>query len=288
MNQVCYRHPDRPTALSCTRCGRSACPECLRPASVGQHCVDCVAEASATQRATAPTVVARRSVQPVVTYALIAINLLVFGAVLLQAGGTDLRDLVTSSIYSHGVLVNGAGFENEYWRLLTSGFLHQSVPHLAINMFSLYIIGADLERVLGRARYLAIYLVGLLGGSAAVMAFQDGTTLTAGASGAIYGLMGALFVLLLKLKAPVTTVVVIIVVNIVFSVSLPNISLFGHLGGLVFGAASAAAVIWLPTAVLPPPKRTQAAVDRVGWYGLLALAVIAVAIGSGIGLGESL
>ncbi|MCF8571655.1 rhomboid family intramembrane serine protease [Gordonia sp. HY002] len=286
MNQVCYRHPDRPTALSCTRCGRSACPECLRPASVGQHCVDCVADANAAQRATGPTV-ARTDTKPVVTYALIAINVLVFGAVMLQAGGTDVRDLLSSSIYTNGVLVNGSGFDNQYWRLLTSGFLHQSVPHLALNMFSLYIIGADLERVLGRGRYLAIYLVGLLGGSAAIMALQQEPTLTAGASGAIYGLMGALFVILVKLKAPLTTVIVIIVINIVFSVTIPNVSILGHLGGLVFGAASAAVVVWLPGVVLPPAKRTQAAVDRVGWYGLIVLAVLALAVGAGIGLGAS-
>lgn len=286
MNQVCYRHPDRPTALSCTRCGRSACPECLRPASVGQHCVDCVAQANAAQRATAPTVAGRDS-KPVVTYTLIAINVLVFGAVMLQAGGTGTRDLLSSTIYTNGVLVNGGGFDNQYWRLLTSGFLHQSVPHLALNMFSLYIIGADLERVLGRGRYLAIYLVGLLGGSAAIMALQQEPTLTAGASGAIYGLMGALFVILVRLKAPLTTVIVIIVVNILFSVTVPNISILGHLGGLVFGAASAAVVVWLPTAVLPPAKRTQAAVDRIGWYGLIVLAVVALAIGAGIGLGAS-
>nr|WP_246371622.1 rhomboid family intramembrane serine protease [Gordonia humi] len=285
MSQVCYRHPDRPTALSCTRCGRSACPECLRPASVGQHCVDCVAQAQAAQRATTPApTVARRAMQPVVTYTLIAINVVVFASVMLQAGGSDLR---YSSIYQHTVLVNGAGFENQYWRLLTSGFLHQSLPHLAINMFSLYIIGADLERALGRARYLAIYLVGLLGGSAAVMALQSGVSLTAGASGAIYGLMGALLVILLKMKAPVTTVVVVIVINLVFSFTVPNISIFAHLGGLVFGAASAGAVIWLPTVVLAPDKRTQAAVDRIGWYGLIALAVVALAIGAGIGLGVS-
>ena len=286
MNQVCYRHPDRPTALSCTRCGRSACPECLRPASVGQHCVDCVADANAAQRATAPTV-ARTDIKPVVTYALIAVNVLIFGAVMLQAGGTGTRDLLSSSIYTNGVLVNGAGFDNQYWRLLTSGFLHQSVPHLALNMFSLYIIGADLERVLGRGRYLAIYLVGLLGGSAAIMALQQEPTLTAGASGAIYGLMGALFVILVKLKAPLTTVVVIIVINILFSVTIPNISILGHLGGLVFGAASAAVVVWLPGVVLPPAKRTQAAVDRIGWYGLIVLAVLALAVGAGIGLGAS-
>ncbi|WP_132992651.1 rhomboid family intramembrane serine protease [Gordonia zhaorongruii] len=225
-----------------------------------------------------------RRVTPVVTYALIAINVVVFAACMLQARGTDLR---FSPIYREGVLITGGGFENEYWRLITSGFLHQSVMHVAVNMISLYIIGAELEKVLGRNRYLAIYLIGLLGGSAAVMALEHSPTLTAGASGAIYGLMGALFVLLLRIKAPVTTVVVLIAVNLVISISIPNISLLGHLGGLVFGAAAAGAVLWLPVKILPPERRTKASVDRFGWYGLLVLAVIALAIGAGIGVGSS-
>nr|WP_223291297.1 rhomboid family intramembrane serine protease [Gordonia malaquae] len=281
LNQVCYRHTDRPTALSCTRCGRSACHECLRPASVGQHCLDCIAQDAASARVTSPTpAVSSANAKPIVTYTLIAINVVVFAAVLLQAGGTTL---FYSSIYREGVLISGAGFDDQYWRLLTSGFLHQSVPHLAINMFSLYIIGADLERALGRGRYLAIYLVSLLGGSAAVMAFQSGVTATAGASGAIYGLMGALLILLLRVKAPVQTVLGVIAINIVISVTIPGISLFGHLGGLVFGAAAAGVVVWLPARLLPPERRTQAAVSRIGWYGLAALAVIAVVIGTSLG-----
>ncbi|GAC81512.1 rhomboid family intramembrane serine protease [Gordonia malaquae] len=230
---------------------------------------------------TSPTpAVSSANAKPIVTYTLIAINVVVFAAVLLQAGGTTL---FYSSIYREGVLISGAGFDDQYWRLLTSGFLHQSVPHLAINMFSLYIIGADLERALGRGRYLAIYLVSLLGGSAAVMAFQSGVTATAGASGAIYGLMGALLILLLRVKAPVQTVLGVIAINIVISVTIPGISLFGHLGGLVFGAAAAGVVVWLPARLLPPERRTQAAVSRIGWYGLAALAVIAVVIGTSLG-----
>ena len=230
---------------------------------------------------TSPTpAVVSANAKPLVTYTLIAINVIVFAAMLLQAGGTYLLD---SAIYRQGVLVTGVGFDNQYWRLLTSGFLHQSLVHVAVNMFSLYVIGADLERALGRGRYLAIYLVSLLGGSAAVMAFQPGFTLTAGASGAIYGLMGALLILLLRVKAPVQTVLGVIAINIVISVTIPGISLYGHLGGLVFGAAAAGAVVWLPARLLPPERRTQAAVSRIGWYGLAALAVLAVVIGTSLG-----
>ncbi len=248
---------------------------------MGQHCVDCIAQDSASARVTGPTpVVAAADGKPVVTYALIALNVLVFGVVMLQARGSEL---FMSSVYREGVLITGAGFDDEYWRLLTSGFLHQGVFHLGVNMFSLYVIGADLERVLGRGRYLAVYLVSLLGGSAAVMAFQHGLTATAGASGAIYGLMGALLILLLRVKAPVQTVLVVIAVNLVISVSIPGISLYGHLGGLAFGAAAACVVLWLPTKVLSPERRTRAAVSRVGWYGLAGLAVLALVIGTSLG-----
>ena len=240
--------------------------------------MNCVAEANATTRAPAPTLRTGGSATPVVTYALIAVNVVVFALSLLQSGSADPR---YSQIFNHGALATGFGLETEYWRLLTSGFLHASLVHLAVNMFSLYIIGRDLEIAFGRARYLAIYLIGLLGGSAAVMAIEQGQTATVGASGAIYGLMGALFVALLRMKAPVTTVVVMIVINLVLSISIPNISLLGHVGGLVFGAAAAAAVLWLPTKVLPPERRTAPAMSRVGWYGLAGLAVLAIAIGGG-------
>lgn len=289
MTATCYRHPDRPTALSCTRCGRSACPDCLRPAAVGQHCLDCINESTSAARvdATAPTIDVASRAKPYVTYALIAINVVVFGAVVLQAG--SFTDFNGSSIMRKGVLISGGGFENEYWRLVTSGFLHWSVVHLAVNMFSLYVIGADLERVFGRARYLAVYLVGLLGGSAAVMALQPGRLVhTAGASGAIYGLLGALLIVILRLKLPATTVISVIVINVVLSLSIPGISLFGHLGGLVFGAAAAAAVIWLPTKVLPPERQTYQDVTRVGWYGLIVLAVIALVIGTSFAVEASL
>ncbi|GAA2367425.1 MULTISPECIES: rhomboid family intramembrane serine protease [Gordonia] len=239
------------------------------------------ANATARVRTDAPVVddsaAARR---PVVTYGLIAVNLAAFIAVVLQAGGTS-NLLLKSSIMQQGALVTGLGLENEYWRLLTSGFLHWSILHVAMNMISLYLIGADLERVLGPARYLAVYLIGLFGGSAAVVALGPELAATAGASGAIYGLLGALLIVVIRLKLPATTLITVIVLNVVLSLSIPGISIWAHFGGFVFGAASAAAIIWLPVKVLPPEKRTYQQVTRVGWIGLAALLVIALAIGTG-------
>ena len=207
-------------------------------------------------------------------------NLALFFVVAAQAGGMDL---VRSEIMRQGVLITGYDFAYEYWRLLTSGFLHWSVTHIALNMISLYIIGRDLERIFGHWRYLAIYLTSLLGGSAAVLAFQTAPSLTAGASGAVYGLMGALLVVVLRLKLPATSVLVVIGINIFMSLSIPGISLWAHLGGLAFGALGALAVLWLPVIAVKPPERTEARVSRVGWTGLIVLAVLALALGVGLG-----
>ncbi|MFT3716495.1 MAG: rhomboid family intramembrane serine protease [Gordonia sp. (in: high G+C Gram-positive bacteria)] len=276
---VCYRHPDRPTGLSCTRCGRSACGECIRPVSVGQHCADCLA---ADQAASGQTVTPREATRtPYVTYSLIAINVIVFVVCMIQAGGTDLS---ASTWMQKGALITGDGLHHEYWRLLTSGFLHWSVMHVAINMISLFLIGRDLERFFGPARYLAVYLISLLGGSGAVMLLTTEHKATAGASGAIYGLMGALLVVVLLAKQSPNQVIAVIVVNLVLSVSLPNISIWAHVGGLVFGMLATLAIYRLPL-ILAPDRRTASAVAAVGWAGIAALAVLAIALGVGVGAG---
>lgn len=247
---------------------------------MGQHCVDCIAqEAAATRVDPAAPAAGAATATPYVTYALIAVNLALFAACLVQAGGVDLA---RSSIMLSGLLPTGFDLEFEYWRLFTSGFLHWSVTHIAVNMISLYIVGRDLERLFGPARYLTIYVTSLLGGSAAVLALQHSASLTAGASGAIYGLMGALLVVVVRLKLPTTSVLLVIGFNIILSWTIPGISLWTHLGGLVFGALGALAVLWVPVVALAPEQRTMAKVTRVGWVGLGALLLIALAAGIGL------
>lgn len=284
---MCYRHPDRPTGLSCSRCGRPACPECLRSAAVGQHCVDCLRD-DGVQRGSANP--GRRSWSfraisssrtPYATYALIAINLIVFGLCVAEAGVTDPSN---AALFAHGDLVKGIVGDGEYWRLLTAGFLHFTVMHVAVNMISLYIIGRDLEIALGIYRYLAVYLISLLGGSAAVMLFEADNVQTAGASGAIYGLMGAMLVIVLKARVSPTPVLVIIGFNVVLSISLPGISLMAHLGGLAFGVAATAAIVYLPELVLPRNRLDAASASRVSWAALGVLLVLALAVGVGAGV----
>ncbi|NEW38357.1 rhomboid family intramembrane serine protease [Nocardia cyriacigeorgica] len=272
---TCVRHPDRATGLSCTRCGRPACPECLRPASVGQHCVDCLRsdQRSTPQVRTVSTAAAPRVTIPYVTYALIAVNVAVFAVTAAQS-----RSLIDnyngSSLFLRWVMFPPAVADGDWVRVIGSGFLHYGPLHLLLNMFALYVVGRDIELVLGRLRYLAVYLVSLLGGSAAVMVFaQD--SLTAGASGAVYGLFGAITVILIRLRQNANSMLILIGINVFISFSLPGISLFGHLGGLAAGTLGALGILFLPTWLRAGSTRNA---QIIGWSALAAITVISLAV----------
>ncbi|MEU4801471.1 rhomboid family intramembrane serine protease [Actinosynnema sp. NPDC023587] len=243
---VCAWHPDRATGLRCTRCGRPACPECLREASVGHHCVDCVAEARSTVRSKRTLVGAELSQKLIATPALIALNVLAYVVTAIQAG--SIANNERSPLFAEFFLWPAGVWAGEWWRLLTSGFLHFGFAHLGLNMIALYVLGRDLEPAFGKVRFLAVYLVSLLGGGVAVYLFGGVNTPVAGASGAVYGLMGALLVAVLRLKLNPGSALGVIGLNLVLSFTLPGISLLGHLGGLVVGAAVAAGLIYAPAA----------------------------------------
>lgn len=262
----------------------------MRSAAVGQHCVDCLRNDGIIQRATVPTfgdrgirpvvaqpITARR---PIATYTLIAINLAVFVWCMISAKSFDVG---LSAPLEHGELVRGNVFLGEYWRLFTAGFLHYSIPHIALNMISLYILGRDLEIALGLGRFVMVYVTALFGGSAAALLTQANAAHSAGASGAIYGLMGAMLIVVLRLKVSPTPVIVIIVINLVMSLSIPGISLAAHVGGLIFGAAATAAIIYAPR-FLPAAHQTQRNAALLGWGALVALLVLAIGISVGYAL----
>jgi membrane associated rhomboid family serine protease len=250
---ACARHPDRPTGLRCVRCDRPACPDCLREASVGYQCVDCVTEGSKTVRPARTTGGARArqgARQMVVVPLLIGVNVLVFAITAFQA--KSIVDNQRAGLFIDGTLIPGLVANGDCWRLITSGFLHfgnyggYGPIHLIFNMFALYVLGRDLEVALGRGRFLAVYMLSLFGGSTAVMLFGDALTSTAGASGAIYGLFGGIAVVVFRAKMNPTPVLVLLGINIFLSVTLPGISLLGHLGGLLVGALSTAALVYAP------------------------------------------
>lgn len=238
----CYRHPDRATGLSCVRCGRPACPECLRSAAVGSQCLDCVRADPAdvrTPRRPGPT---RASAAPI-TLGLITINVVVFAITALQSN--SLFDNASgSALFERWVMFGPAVAHGELERLVGSGFLHYGPLHLLANMLALFIFGRDCEIFFGRAKYLVIYLLSLLGGSASVMVMQP-LGLTAGASGAVFGLFGATLLVVLRLRRNPSTLIMLLVLNFGLSVAVPGISLWGHLGGLIVGAAIAAGFLYL-------------------------------------------
>lgn len=178
--------------------------------------------------------------------ALIAVNVAVFVVTVAQAG--SLGDNAAASLFQQWALSPLAVAGGQLWRLLTSGFLHFGPVHLAFNMIALWVIGRDLETVLGRGRFVAVYLVSLLGGSAAVFLLENPDRLTAGASGAVYGLMGGLAVVLLRMRRSPGPALGIIAINVVITFVVPGLSLFGHLGGLAFGTAATAAMAYAPAA----------------------------------------
>lgn len=219
----------------------------------------------------------RRDWQPVLTYSLIAVNVIAF-AFSAKASGSIEHNMYSDEV-ARLALSEYATAHGWWWTAVTSGFLHFGPIHLLVNMFTLYVFGRNVERVLGRARFGAVYALSLLGGSAAVLWFGLENSITVGASGAIFGLMGAELVLSMKLKINPTYLLVLIGVNVVASFTIPGISLFGHLGGLVAGALVTAGIVYAPE-LLPRDRRTRRQVESVGWacVGVVA-AVLVAAIG---------
>lgn len=277
----CARHPDRPTGLSCARCGRPSCPDCLRQAPVGFHCVDCVAQA---RRQHAPTVSAAGvpaptatktplAGVPVVTYTLMALNILAYIVTAAQSSSI-LDNNRGSALFFDLMLVPGFVADGGYFRLIGSGFLHYGIIHLAVNMYALYVVGIACENALGRIRYTAVYFLALLGGSAAVM-FGNGLGATAGASGAVFGLFGAVLIILLRLKRNANMILGIIVLNVIISVSVPGISWLGHFGGLLAGSAATAGIIYAPQ-LMQLVGRKKPSVRHIGQLGFGILGIILV------------
>ncbi|MTE11940.1 rhomboid family intramembrane serine protease [Nocardia aurantiaca] len=272
---ACYRHPDRPTGLACTRCGRPACPDCLTPAAVGQHCAECVRQGRDDIRPVrnAAGTPLSRVPRPYVAYALIAINVIVYAVTALEAH--SLMDNQRSRLFYDWVLVPAFVGHGGWMRVLGSGFLHYGPVHLLANMFALYVLGPYCEVALGRGRFVAVYLASLLGGSAAVTALSDPLTASAGASGAIFGIFGAVAVIMLRTRQNLTQIAVLLVINLIITFSVPGISIWAHLGGLLAGTVATTGILYLPRWL--GINRTRTALN-IGWAAVATVAVIAVSV----------
>ena len=257
--EYCVRHPDVVTGRHCTRCDRPACNECLVRADVGSHCLDCV---KAARPSRAERVQWWNASQPaLITRALIGINVAVFiwvltGERVFMFGGSinaHELDLALSEVF----LVNG-----EWWRLVTAGFLHFGLLHIGMNMLLLWQLGHMLEPAMHRGQFLLLYVASLLGGSAGALLLSP-NALTGGASGAVFGLMAAATVGLSQrgVNPFHTGIGATLLLNLLITFTIPNISIGGHLGGAAMGAL-------VGYAILEP--RWKRVAEWIGWVAPIA------------------
>jgi membrane associated rhomboid family serine protease len=264
---TCYRHPDRETGVRCARCDRPICPQCMTPASVGFQCPECVSEGRKSVRPTRTMYGGRAQARADVTLALIGVNVIVF--LLTAASGAGVATgSGQSSIYDNFALVPALVAHGDWYRLASSMFLHYGILHIGFNMWALYVIGTPLETMLGRLRFAALYFLAGIGGS--ILSFSTGQLLTpaAGASGAIFGIFGAFFVILRRRNLETGGIVGLIVINLVLSFTFANIDWRGHVGGLIIGGIVGAVFAYAPTG----PSR-----DRVQAAGAFTVAIVLAA-----------
>jgi membrane associated rhomboid family serine protease len=266
----CYRHPDRETGVSCTRCERPICPDCLRPASVGFQCPECVARGNAGLRSARAPYGGVAVDAALITVTIAVLNVVVYILTALNSTG-GFRDNAGSTLFVRlGLFPAAVAINDEYWRLVTSMFVHYGPWHLLSNMLALAVVGAGLEQVFSRWRYLAVYMVAGLGGSTAVYLFDAPISLSVGASGAIFGLFGAYLVVAKKARLDYRPMLLVIGINLVATFAIPNISKLAHIGGLVTGIIAAAVIVYAPRG------RNRTSVQVLGLGGMLAVMALLV------------
>jgi len=285
---TCYRHPKVECRVRCVRCDRYICPDCMREASVGHQCPACVREGARSVRPARTIVGGRVSGTPVVTYALIALNVLAYLVQLVFPGFQDRFEMVGARLVDpDGVayVYEGAYFgyfhseglvAGEWERLITGGFLHLlptqgtfGLAHIVMNMLALWHLGRMLETQLGRARFVALYLLAILGGSVAELLLAEPSAAFVGASGGLFGLGAAHYVMARRLggdMAAVNRSTALLLVWLLVSAGLTSWQ--GHLGGFLAGGAVTAAFAFVP----PGPRR--APVQAAACAGLLALLLL--------------
>jgi membrane associated rhomboid family serine protease len=269
---VCYRHPKNETAVACSNCGRPICTECMVFAAVGIKCPECAGQPSGISRAAKRTrTSAGAGTSTLVTRGLIGISVVVFLLQIAQAGNINGQ---AGEIWVRGSLIGGFVAEGEWWRLVTSAFIHASPIHLLFNMLMLWWFGSALETLLGRVRYLGIVMVSILGGAAGALLATQANELTVGASGAVFGILGAGLVLERRqIMVFGGGAFAVVALNLALSFLIPGISIGGHLGGLAAGAGA--------TLALSRFGRGHAAYGRLGIEGvagLVAVAALSIAV----------
>jgi membrane associated rhomboid family serine protease len=256
---VCYRHPDRETWIRCTRCERPICPECMTAAAVGYQCPECVRQGQAAVPERRTVFGGRITREGGVTMSIIGVCVALFVSV-------SLLDMF-GGLVRWGMQPLAIAINDEWFRLVSSVFLHSGWLHIGFNMYVLYLLGPPLERVLGHGRFATLFLVSGIGGSIASYTFSPLRTLSVGASGAIFGLMAAWIVVGRRLNRDTSQVVVLLAINVALGFVLTGIDWRAHLGGAATGA--------LVALVLTTSRGSRAQ----GKVGQQAVATVAILIG---------
>jgi membrane associated rhomboid family serine protease len=269
---TCYRHPDREAHIRCVRCNRRICPDCMIDASVGFQCPECVREGNQGVRRARTVFGGRATADPgYASKALIGINAVAFLVQTVVGQQVDQRFWLIAGPAFDPLLGESVGVaDGEVYRLLTAAFLHGSILHIALNMYALFLFGPPLEAALGRTRFTALYLISALGGSAASYAFSSPLRPSLGASGAVFGLLGAFLVLNRRLGRDTSGVLVFLGINLAFGFIAANIDWRAHLGGLFAGLLCAAALVYAPA-------KHRSLVQVVGLVCVLIAVLVVVA-----------
>lgn len=282
---VCPRHPDRPTLIRCQRCEEPTCVECQRSAPVGVQCVDCVRSSEEYQRAVQPRTAVGATplaAKPIVTFTIMGICGVLF---VLQMVGLD-------PLLSDWAMFAPIKALAMPWTFITSGFLHADLMHVGLNLWALWAVGQYLERALGHWRFAVLFLLSVIGGHVAVLALAQPAlppianawiTGTVGASGGVFGLFGALFVLQRRMGEQTTQILVLVGLNFLLPLMNPQISWQGHLGGLVVGVAFAALMFQFRPKATPGANRAALARRSALWHGAIAVGVLLVLAGIAAG-----
>jgi len=263
---TCYRHKDRETNVSCSSCGRPICPDCMTPTPVGMRCPECSRQKTKVRTATT------LQGQPQLAYVLIAINVIAF---LAQIAGGDVSGRA-GTVYNDGALFGPLVADGDWWRIVTAGFLHSGPLHILLNMYFLWFLGNLLEPAIGRLRFGIIYFVSLVGGSLGALVVSP-DAVTVGASGAVFGLMGA-GILVMRARGidPMQSGLgVTLLLNLGISFLIPNISIGGHIGGLLAGGA--VAYLMFELGERQRLAKNAVLVASVGLGAVLAVAAVMVA-----------
>ena len=278
---TCYRHPGRETYVSCVRCGRYACPDCMRSASVGQQCVECAGQAAPGARQARPAFGGRPAAGAVVTWTLVAINVAIFLLTWVRPSIVTSLEMLGYASYGVGGAMHGVA-AGEWYRLITSAFLAPATGlsglgfvDIAFNMWALIFVGPSLEGLLGRLRFLAVYLLSAIGGGVMYYYLAPQNAPAVGASGAIFGLFGAWFVLARRLRLDTRGIAMLIAINLALSFFWHNtIAWQDHIGGLLTGALLTAAYAYAP-------RKNRVALQVLATVAVVAVLAVAVVIRNG-------